>query len=124
MCVQGSIWDVLLTSEKLRRPREKFGILMLPPRSNTFVGRHYIIFSLPRKSELNRRHILNSADCERCGSDMETPIHAIMLCEKINGSWNASDKGSDGNSEPSNKMVLINSEFLSVGWRGNNRDHS
>ena len=43
--------------------------------------------SLPTKSNLHRRQVLNSGICDACGDCAEDGIHALWLCDAVKPIW-------------------------------------
>ncbi|KAK9665401.1 hypothetical protein RND81_14G109800 [Saponaria officinalis] len=60
--------------------------LDVPPKLSHFVWRACANI-LPVKANLHQRHIVSDPLCSVCGSDVETPCHAMFLCQHGHGIW-------------------------------------
>ncbi|KAK9988324.1 hypothetical protein SO802_028563 [Lithocarpus litseifolius] len=63
--------------------------------------------ALPTKANLCRRHVTESATCERCIREEETTLHSLWSCSKIVSAWTAPEWCACQNLNPSNFKELL-----------------
>ena len=62
---------------------------------------------IPTKANLNRRHIIENALCERCMMEEETTLHALWSCSKLSSVWTTSEWSACQNIRPTNFKELL-----------------